>query len=86
MHLDITVSYRNALAYYSVLKEAEGIYLAILQKYEGDREQAPPLRIVLIKSIRNWTGSFEHSELINGIGKAIEEVNNTTPVRKSKLI
>jgi hypothetical protein len=85
MHLDITVPYRNARAHYSVLKESEGIYLAILQQYEGDKEEAPPLRIVLLKSIRNWTGSFEHPEFVKLIGKAIEEATTSQPVRKSKL-
>lgn len=77
MHSDITVPFRNASAHYSVLKEAEGIYLAVLQHYEGELEESPPLRIVLIKGIRNWTGSFVHPEFINALGRAIEAASLT---------
>jgi hypothetical protein len=84
MHLDITVPYQNAVACYAILKEAEGIYLAVLQHYEGAAEQAPPERVVLIKGIRKWTGSFDQPELIQKIGKAIEAANISTPSRKSK--
>lgn len=79
MHLDIAVPFQNALAHYSVLRESEGIYLAVLQHFEGPKSQAPPLRIVLIKSIRNWTGSFDHSEFVNQLGRAIEEVSAARP-------
>lgn len=79
MHLDVAVPFQNALAHYSVLKESEGIYLAVLQHYEGERSQSPPLRIVLVKSIRNWTGSFDQAEFVNQLGRAIEEVTATRP-------
>lgn len=77
MHTDIVVPYKNTPAHYSVLREAEGIFLAVLQNYEGPLEQSPPLRIVLIKGIRNWTGSCEHPEFINGLGRAIEDAKVT---------
>lgn len=72
MHTDIVVPFQNAPAHYSVLREAEGIFLAVLQHYEGDLLQAPPLRVVLIRGVRNWTGSSDHPELINQLGRAIE--------------
>lgn len=72
MHLDIVVPFQNAPAHYAVWKEAEGIYLAVLQNYEGAISQSPPLRVVLVKGIRNWTGSNDHPELINQLGRAVE--------------
>ena len=84
MHFNIVVLFQNALAHYSVIREAEGIYLAILERYEGDIAQSPPARIVLIKGMRRWTGSFEHPELLNKIGRAIEATLKSESSSSSK--
>ena len=72
MKLSITVQYKTDLAHYSVIQEAAGVYLASLESYEGPLSEAPPSRIMLVKSIRRWTGSFEHQEILDKLGRAIE--------------
>jgi hypothetical protein len=84
MHLDIVVPFHQAPAHYSVLKEAEGIYLAVLQHYEGTPSQCPPDRIVLLKSFRNWTGSTDQAEFVNQLGWAIDQAAAAKPAGKSR--
>lgn len=84
--MDIVVSYQSAPARYSVIKEAEGIYLAELQNYTGDPGRLPPLRVVLVKSFRAWTGSCDHPELLNSLGRAIENATaGKRPPAKDRL-
>jgi hypothetical protein len=72
MKLSVTVQYKNEPAHYSVMQEAAGVYLASLEQYEGPLTEAPPTRIMLVKGIRRWAGSFEHQEVLDKLGRAIE--------------
>jgi hypothetical protein len=66
------VQYKTDIAHYSVIQEAAGVYLASLERYEGPLSEAPPSRIMLVKGFRRWTGSFEHQEILDNLGRAIE--------------
>lgn len=72
MELTVPVPYEGALAYYDILQESEGIFLAILDTYEGELSLSPPARIVLIRGVRRWTGSFTHQPVLDELGRAIE--------------
>ena len=72
MKLRATVQYKNRSAHYSIIQEAAGVFLASLEQYEGPLAEAPATRIMLVKGIRRWTGSFEHHEILNELGQAIE--------------
>jgi hypothetical protein len=76
MKLSITVQYKSEIAHYSVIQEAAGVYLASLERYEGPLSEAPPSSIMLVKGIRRWTGSFEHQEVLDKLGVAIEACLN----------
>jgi hypothetical protein len=72
MKLSVTVQYKNEAAHYSIIQEAAGVFLASLERYKGPLAEAPPTRIMLVKGIRRWTGSFEHQEILDKLGHAIE--------------
>lgn len=72
MKLSVTVQYKTEVAHYSIIQEAAGVYLASLESFEGPPSEAPPTRIMLVRGIRRWIGSFEHQEILNELGHAIE--------------
>jgi hypothetical protein len=72
MELEAVVNYRGALAHYNVFPETKEIYQALLVRYEGPPEMAPPEHVTLVKSVRHWTGSSDRKELVDEIGYIIE--------------
>lgn len=77
MNLNVSVRFRNALAHYTILREANGVFLAQLEGYEGAPADAPPVSILLIRSLRRWTGSFDNEGVLEALGQAIESVDTT---------
>jgi hypothetical protein len=78
MELDAEINYRNARACFKIHKESAGIYYANLIHFDGDKKLAPPPKITMIKSLRQWTGSHNDLELLNALGKIIEESQNAS--------
>ncbi|MCU7550958.1 hypothetical protein OCK74_17690 [Chitinophagaceae bacterium LB-8] len=72
MKLSVTVQYKAKLAHYSIRQETSGVYLATLEQYEGPFSEAPPAKIMLVKGFRRWAGSFEHQDILNDLGRAID--------------
>jgi hypothetical protein len=66
------VLYRDAFAHYSITKEGEGIFSAVLERYDGNLHDLPPPNVVLTKSVRNWKGSSDEQPLIDELGEMIE--------------
>lgn len=75
MELTVVVSYREASARYAIGREAEGLYVATLEHYDGVPTDSPPIHIVLIRGIRRWTGSFDHPDILAALGGAIDAHN-----------
>jgi len=73
MELNANVKYGNGSACFVIRKENPGIYYAYLIYFDGDKKLAPPQNITLVRGIRQWTGSFDEPELLNDLGKVIEE-------------
>jgi hypothetical protein len=72
MELNAIVKYGGGFAKFLIRKENTGIYYANLMHFDGEGNRLPE-KITLVKGIRQWTGSFDDSELLNGLGKVIEE-------------
>jgi hypothetical protein len=72
MELSVTVQYKTGLAHYSIIQEAAGVFFACLEQYEGPLSEVPPNGIMLLKGVRRWTGSIEHQEILDELGRAIE--------------
>jgi hypothetical protein len=73
MELNANVKYGNGSACYIIRKENPGIYYAHLVYFDGHQKSAPPQNITLIRGIRQWKGSLDDRELLNELGKIIEE-------------
>jgi hypothetical protein len=76
MELEVTVSYGDGKACFKIVKENPGVYHARLLYFEGSKKLSPPKEIVLIRGIRCWAGSFEDDDLLNKLGKPIENFLN----------
>lgn len=72
MELETVVPFNDGLAYYAISPESNGIYQARLLRYEGSLDRQPPAEIILVRGYRQWSGSAERQDLLNQIGKAIE--------------
>jgi hypothetical protein len=83
MNLNVSVRFRNALAYFSLHREADGVFFAELAGYEGEPIDAPPATILLIRGVRRWTGSFDNPEVLDELGRAIEASVSANPLRSS---
>lgn len=75
MELKAVVMYKGEPAHYSITSENRGIFHARLLKYEGKNAEVPPENILMVKSVRHWTGSYNEPYVIEELGRAIEERN-----------
>lgn len=73
MKLTATANFYGNPAHYSVTEEREGIYNARLMTYEGANIMAPPDNIILVRSVRKWTGSYGEQDFIEELGRAIDD-------------
>lgn len=85
MEFDANVKYGKGSACFRVRKENPGIYYADLVYFDGDKKKTPPKTITLVRGIRQWTGSCEDPELLNELGKIIEELYHLPLTSKSKF-
>ena len=69
MNICASLPFRNALAHFTITQEEDGVYLAQLQHYGGFPEEAPPSKILLIRGIRRWIGSFDDQEVLDALGR-----------------
>jgi hypothetical protein len=74
MSWNVTVKHRGALAFYQIHREGPGLYAATLVHYRGEVVHAPSRDIVLVRGVRQWTGSVEDETLLRQLGTKIEEV------------
>ena len=72
MEIKAVVKFRGEFAEYRITKENDGIYSAILEKYDGSIHLLPPPHITLTKSVRHWRGSTDEQTLIDELGDIIE--------------
>jgi hypothetical protein len=73
MELKASVRYLGELAHYSVTPDDYGIYHARLLNYEGPDAVTPPESVILVRSARNWVGSYEEGYFVQELGSAIDE-------------
>ena len=73
MELLATVQFYGDPAHYAVTLEREGIYNARLLTYEGPNIMAPPDNVILVRSVRKWSGSYSEQDFIEELGRAIDE-------------
>lgn len=72
MELTAQLKYRNGMACFKIYKERADIYFVDLVRFDGDKKFSPPQKIILVKGIRQWTGSYSDLSLLNELGKIIE--------------
>ena len=73
MELKATVQFYGDPAYYTVTIERDGIYNARLLTYDGPNIMAPPEQVILVRSVRKWSGSYCEQDFIEELGRAIDE-------------
>lgn len=73
MELKANIKYNGHSACFFIKKDSPGVYHADLVYYDGDEESSPPKTITLIRGLRKWRGSWEDGDLLNDLGKIIEE-------------
>jgi hypothetical protein len=66
------VQHEGGLAHYQVSEDRPGIYQLRLVYYSGTPDSRPPDDLVLVKSLRQWTGSSDRPRLIKELGRSIE--------------
>ena len=72
MWLKAIATYEGGLAHYNMLRENEGIYQAMLEKYDGKPNHHPPKRVILIRGEKGWTGDIKDRSLIKQLGTVID--------------
>lgn len=81
------VQYRGGIAHYYINQENEGIFQASLVRYDGRIDHYPPYVLTLIRSVSQWSGTAEETELLNSLGKIIdaklEKIKNYPPAENS---
>lgn len=73
MELKANIKYNGHSACFVIKKDSPGVYHADLVYYDGAEKSPPPKTITLIRGLRKWTGSSEDGDLLNNLGKIIEE-------------
>ena len=73
MELLATVQFYGDPAHYSVTLEREGIYNARLLAFDGPNIIAPPDNVILVRSVRKWSGSYSEQDFIEELGRIIDE-------------
>lgn len=72
MEIKALVKYRDQYAEYRIVLESEGIYTAILERYEGSVHSLPPPKLTMTKGVRHWIGSTEEQPLLDELGEVID--------------
>lgn len=72
MWFSAIANYKGGLAKYNIIQENENVYHAILVKYDGKEDKTPPSNVVLIRSVRHWSGSIEDQNLLDELGVVID--------------
>lgn len=72
MWFSAIAKHKGGLAHYNIIQESEHVYHAILVKYDGKEVCTPPVDILLIRSIRHWSGSIDDHSLMNELGVVID--------------
>jgi hypothetical protein len=75
MKLRANIKYNGSSACFVVYRDSPGVYHADLVYFDGDKKISPPLQITLMRGVRKWTGSCEDVDLLNHLGRIIEEYN-----------
>lgn len=73
MNLKACVWFAGELAHYSITPDNYGIYQARLIKYEGPDGVTPPENVLLVRSARQWVGSYDEAYFVQDLGNAIDE-------------
>lgn len=61
------------MAHYSVITETEGVCHARLVSFDGPVADTPPDSVILIRGVRRWTGSYSDPQLVELLGRALDE-------------
>src|SRR6476619_1959677 len=80
MKLRATIPLGNATADFELCKRGPGLYQADLISVEGKPEQTCPSSILLVRNVREWSGSCEDEALIDSLGRYIDQVSKFAPI------
>jgi hypothetical protein len=72
MEIKAIVPFDGGVAHYLISPEGSGVYQARLLEFQGEAPGMPPSELVLVKGYRQWRGSYDRQDLLNGIGDAID--------------
>ena len=80
MKLRAVVKMDEAVAHFAVSHKGPGMYHADLVRYDGQPGHEPPSRILLIRGVRQWTGSCDNEALLDRIGREIDRAVTEAPI------
>jgi len=72
MEIKALVLHKDQFALYLISEENEGIFTALLKRYDGSIHDLPPPCITLTRSVRSWKGSSDQQNLVDEIGEIID--------------
>lgn len=78
MEHKVVISYGGGLAHYLIKPEHEGIFQAHLLRYDGRPDHAPQAKLTLIKGKENWSGNSDRKDVIEQIGKILDQKKIST--------
>jgi hypothetical protein len=84
MKLEAIMKIEDAVAHFTVSHRGPGLYHAHLIRFNGNPDLAPPSRIILVRSVRQWTGSSDNQALLNNLGDVIDRAVSEAPIFKNE--
>lgn len=84
MKLNAIVKIKDILAHFSLFPVGRGVYRALLTRFKGRPDEAPPEEIILARSVRHWAGSCDNPEVIRELGEAIDSLQQEAPIFKTQ--
>jgi len=78
--LSTTIRIGKSRAEFELSPKGPGMYQADLKGIKGKPNQPPPSSIILVRNVREWSGSCDDDNLINTLGRVIDQMAREAPI------
>jgi len=78
--LNATIRIGQSRAEFELSPRGPGMYQADLKGIKGRPSQPPPSSIILVRNVREWSGSCDDDNLINSLGRVIDQTAREAPI------
>jgi hypothetical protein len=82
--LNATIKIGEAKADFEFSPRGPGLYQANLKSITGRPSHPPPSTIILVRNVREWSGSCDDDNLINSLGRVIDQMARDAPIFSGK--